>query len=121
MENEQTAQVEVDAEQAMDWMTRGMVPCGRKTVTLIFPEKLDQGFGSFQGARDSAALHVGGGKKVRTRFDENFDRLTLWNIRGKGFICVEPINGVPNGIATGNCFRLAPGEQKEAVVVFDIL
>jgi len=121
VENELTAQTEVDAELTMDWATQKMVPCGKKSVSLLFPEKFDQGFGSFQGARDSATLHVGAGKKVQVRFDENFDRLTLWSIKGKGFICVEPINGVPNGIATGNCCYLAPGEQKEAVVAFEIL
>ena len=121
VEDEENAQVEVDAALTMDWTTRQMVSCGKKTVKLLFPPDFGQGFGSFQGARDSAMLHVAAGKKVRVRFDENFDKLTLWNIRGKGFICVEPINGVPNGIATGNCFFLAPGEKKEAVVVVDIL
>ena len=58
---------------------------------------------------------------MKLAFDGNFNRLVLWAVRGKGFLCVEPINSSPNGLVTGDCFTLEPGGSREAEISFEVL
>jgi len=51
-------------------------------------------------------------------FDDNFNRLVFWAVRGKEFLCIEPMNSSPNGLVTGDCYILAPKEKREADVSF---
>ena len=71
----------------------------------------------FWKAKDEAIIFAEG-KNIHIQFDENFNRLVLWTVRGKDFLCVEPINSTPNGLVTGDCYILAPGEKREADVSF---
>ncbi|MCD7859840.1 MAG: hypothetical protein LUH51_06675, partial [Firmicutes bacterium] len=92
-----------------------------KFLTLSFPEGQEQGAVSVDNAAEYAILDVGGGKRVRCRFDSSFTRLTVWSVKNKGFICIEPINSSPNGIATGDCYYLECRESKTAFVSFDVV
>jgi galactose mutarotase-like enzyme len=72
-------------------------------------------------AREAATIHTKDGGKIRMHFDQNFTRLVLWAVAGKGFLCVEPINSSPNGLVTGDCLYLEPNGCKEAVISFEVL
>lgn len=56
------------------------------------------------------------GRRVTLRFDNSFPRLAVWKLRDSPFLCVEPINGLPNGLNTGEHFLLQPGQTRTAVV-----
>jgi galactose mutarotase-like enzyme len=47
-------------------------------------------------------------------FDESYNQMVLWTQAGKPFLCVEPINGSPNGLNTGNYLTLKPGEVRQS-------
>lgn len=112
--------VKVDAELEIDMKTGKPVPYDGHPVRIEFPEGAPESGGFFMQAKNEALLVVNN-KELHMEFDENFNRLVLWTVKGKEFLCVEPINSSPNGLVTGDCYRLAPGEKKEAVVSFYII
>lgn len=109
--------VKVDAELEMDMFTGKPVPVKHNPVKLAFPEGATESGAFFLQAQKEAVIQVGV-KKIHMEFDENFNRLVFWAVRGKEFLCVEPINSSPNGLVTGDCYILAPKEQREADVSF---
>lgn len=72
-------------------------------------------------ASDHAIIEAGDGRRIKMSFDQNYTRLVLWAVKGKDFLCVEPINSSPNGLVTGDCLTLAPGECHEAEISFEII
>ena len=112
--------VDVDAGFEMDMMTGQAVPCGKKQAQIAFAEGAPETGAFFTQVKEKAILHRPDGKEVHMEFDENYNRLVLWAVKGKDFLCVEPINSSPNGLVTGDCYTLTPGEKKEANVSFYI-
>lgn len=114
-------EVEIDAGFEMDLKSQKLIPCGRKTAAVAFAPGAREAGAFFSGAAGPAVIHVGRGRRVRMDFDTAFDRLVLWSVKDKGFLCVEPINSSPGGLATGDCHTLAPGESREAWVSFSVI
>lgn len=117
----ESVRVNVHAETEVDMMTGKGLPWGEKAAFVTFPAGAPETGGFFSQVKDHAILHTGTGKPIRMAFDGHFTRLVLWAVRGKEFLCVEPINSSPNGLATGDCFRLAPGESMEAEISFSLV
>ena len=110
----EAARVQVQADTQMDFV-RGPVPFGADSVALSFPEGAPEAGAAFAGAASPAVLEdLAGKRRVAVGFDGSFSQLVLWAVRGKPFLCVEPWNGVANGLNTGAFETLAPGERREA-------
>lgn len=109
--------VNVDAGLEMDMMTGQPVPVKKNPVQLVFAEGAPETGAFFLQAKNEAVIHVNE-KQIHMEFDENFNRLVFWAVRGKEFLCVEPINSSPNGLVTGDCYTLAAKEKREATVSF---
>lgn len=114
-------EVSINAGLELDMLTGKPVPCTKKSVKIAFPEGAAESGAFFLQASDSAVIDAGNGKRIQMHFDESFNRMVLWSVKGKGFLCVEPINSSPNGLTTGDCYYLAPGECKEAAVSFEVI
>ena len=112
--------VEVDAAAEMDMMTGQPKPFDGRMVQIAFPEGAQESGAFFVQAKNKAILHREDGKKVYMKFDENFNRLVLWAVNGKEFLCVEPINSSPNGLVTGDCYTLVSGEKRKAEVTIEV-
>lgn len=121
VENVKETAVALSADYEMDMATGKPAPCTKDRVTLAFAEGAEETGAFFLNARNGATIQVKNGKKIRMNFDENFPRLVFWAVRGKKFLCVEPINSSPNGLASGDCLYLDPGESHEAEISFEIL
>ena len=109
------------AQLEIDMPTGKATPCLKASATLTFPQNAPETGAFFMQASDCAVIDAGFGRKIKMNFDHNFNRLVLWAVRGKDFVCVEPINSSPNGLTTGDCLQLAPGECHEAEITFEIL
>lgn len=107
----------VDAELEMSRYTGQVAPFDKRPVRIEFPEGAAEGGTFFLQAKTGAVL-CGVDKQIHMEFDVNFDKLVFWAVVGKEFLCVEPVNIMPNGLATGDCYTLAPGEKREACVSF---
>lgn len=108
--------VKVDAEMEMDMATGQPKPFDKRLVQIDFPEGAPESGAFFLQAKNSAILNREDGRQVHMQFDGSFNRLVFWAVKGKEFLCVEPINSSPNGLVTGDCYMLAPGEKREADV-----
>lgn len=109
------------AQLEMDMLTGKAAPCQKTSASLIFPQNAPETGTFFMQASDCAVIDAGFGRKIKMNFDCNFNRLVLWAVRGKGFVCVEPINSSPNGLVTGDCLQLAPGQCHEAEISFEVI
>lgn len=109
------------AQLEMDMLTGKAAPCQKTSATLTFPQNAPETGAFFMQASDSAVIDAGSVRKIKMNFDENYTRLVLWAVRGKNFVCVEPINSSPNGLVTGDCLHLAPGEYHEAEISFEVI
>lgn len=92
------------------------------TVTQPFslPYALESG-AYFTGAREYAVFTDSGtGHNVKVGFDRNSPYLVLWSLTERGFVCVEPWNGAPDSLNSGNCSRLAPGKALHAEITIEI-
>ena len=110
-------EVSVEAELEMNMQTGQPSMHNGMPVKLVFSEEASECGKFFWKVKDEAIIFAEG-KNIHIQFDENFNRLVLWTVRGKDFLCVEPINSTPNGLVTGDCYTLAPGEKREADVLF---
>ena len=113
--------VEVDAELEMDMMTGQPKPFDGRLVQIVYPEGAPESGAFFVQAKNKAILNREDGKQVHMNFDENFNRLVLWAVNGKEFLCVEPINSSPNGLVTGDCYKLLPGESRNADITIELI
>lgn len=110
--------VDVVAEMEIDMSTGQPAPYDKKPVQIVFPENASESGAFFIQAKDEVVLHRNDDEHIHMKFDENFNRLVFWAVKGKEFLCVEPINSSPNGLVTGDCYTLKPGEKREADVSF---
>lgn len=120
MEDAEKTEVTIHAGLEMDMQTGKAVPCTKESVNVVFPEGAPETGAFFLQISDCAVIDSGD-KKIKMHFDDSFNRLVLWTVRGKPFLCVEPINSSPNGLVTGDCYYLTPGESKEAEVLFEAI
>ena len=109
--------VKVDAELEMDMLTGKPASVKNNPVSLAFLEGASECGAFFLQAKNEAVIYEGE-KQIHMEFDDNFNRLVFWAVRGKEFLCVEPINSSPNGLVTGDCYTLGPNEKREADVSF---
>lgn len=121
VDNAENAKIFFQAELEMDMLAGKPAPCQRTCAALTFPQGAAETGVFFMQASDCAIIDTGSGRRIKMNFDRNFTRLVLWAVRGKGFVCAEPINSSPNGLVTGDCLYLAPGECHEAEISFEIL
>lgn len=110
-------EVKLKAELEMNMQTGQPSMYNGNTIQLKFAEGATESGKFFWKAKDEVII-LTEGKKLHLQFDENFNRIVLWAVRDKDFLCVEPINTTPNGLVTGDCYKLAPGEMREADVSF---
>lgn len=116
----ENARVAVRAAQRVNPSTGAAEPFGEGEVSL--PVTPAESGALFTGAADAAVLSdTGDGRRVRIAFDSSFQILMLWSICEKGFICIEPWNGVPDGLNTGSHLTLAPGAAHRAEISLEIL
>ena len=115
------AVVSFTAGLELDMLTGKAAPCEKTSTSLSFPANAPETGAFYMQASDCAIIAAGDGRKIKMRFDQNFNRLVLWAVNGKDFVCVEPINSSPNGLVTGDCLTLAPGECHEAEISFETL
>ena len=118
VEDAEKTDVAIHAGLELDMATGKPAPFTKKSVKVKFPENALETGAFFLQASDCAVIDSGD-KKIKMHFDGSFNRLVLWTVRGKPFLCVEPINSSPNGLVTGDCYYLAPGECKEAEILFE--
>ena len=121
VEDVEKAVISFRAQMEMDMRTGMPAPCQKASTTLVFPQNAPETGAFFIQAADCAVIDSGSGRKIKMNFDENFNRLVLWAVKGKGFVCVEPINSFPNGLVTGDCLQLAPGQCHEAEISFEVI
>ena len=85
---------------------------GREPIRLPEPDPVSGESGSFVPASGDATLWEGSRNAgVSLHFTGNFGALVLWSIPEKGFLCVEPWQGMPNGTGIQGGPLLAPGEE----------
>ena len=115
------AVISFTAELEMDMRSGKAAPCKASSTSLSFPANATESGAFYMQVSDCAIIQAGDGRKIKMNFDGSFNRLVLWAVKGKDFVCVEPINSSPNGLATGDCLTLAPGDIHEAEISFEIL
>ena len=107
-------QVETWADTFFDFSVGGK-PFGRGSVRLTMPEGAPETGAAMMGVRGPTLLHnERQGWRLAMEFDESFHTHVLWSMAGKGFVCVEPVNGSANGLNTGNYLTLQPGQKRTA-------
>lgn len=114
---EKLENVEVDANAAarIDFATGKALPFGHSTVTLTVPAGAPEAGAALAGIRSPAVIRIPEeGRQLTMEFDESFNQMVFWTLAGKQFLCVEPINGSPNGLNTGVYMTLNPGESSTA-------
>ena len=111
----EAVEVEARAEAKVDFSSGNMLPFGHDVVKLRIPQGAPEAGAALAGLKSPTCIYVTGENRMLTMAqDESFTQLIFWAQAGKPFLCVEPINGSPNGLNTGNYLTLNPGEVKEA-------
>lgn len=121
VEDASSSEVEINAELEMDTLSQKLVPCHKKTASVVFPKGTTESGAFFMKISSPVTISVAQEKHIRMCYAESFDRLMLWSIKDRGFLCVEPINSSPNGISVGDCYHLDPGMSREAYVSFEVI
>lgn len=111
------ARVETTAGAYIDYTVGKPEPFGHGTVEVSIPEGAPEAGSAFGQVTAPTVLHIPEeGRRVTMEYDESFPQLVLWTQAGKPFLCVEPINGTPNGLNTGMHLTLEPGEVRETTL-----
>lgn len=114
-ENVENVQLEARAGYRIDFATGRMLPFGQGELSLSIPEGAPEAGAALAQLGSPTVIRIPAeGRQITMAQDESFNQLVLWTQAGKRFLCVEPINGSPNGLNTGNYLTLAPGETREA-------
>lgn len=72
-------------------------------------------------ARDYAAFtDTEGNRTVKVTFDKNFPYVVLWSGEQDKYLCVEPWNGLPYSLNTGENNKLQPKETIKAQMAIEI-
>ena len=107
------ARVHAIADARIDFSTGKLLPFGSGTVTLEEPVSAPEVGAALAGLKSPVVLEIPDEKRKLTMdFSPDFPQLVLWHPKNAAFLCVEPINGSPNGFNTGNHLTLAPGEKR---------
>lgn len=111
----ENVEVEANAAAQIDFATGKALPFGHGVVTLNVPEGAPETGAALAQISSPAVIRIPGeNRQLTMEFDESFNQMVFWTQAGKKFLCVEPINGSPNGLNTGNYMILAPGEVRGA-------
>lgn len=115
VENLADAEVEARADAKIDFATGKALPFGHDVLTLSLPQGAPEDGAALAGLHSPATIHISReNRNLTMAFDDSYNQLVLWTLAGKPFLCVEPINGSPNGLNTGNYLVLKPGEVRES-------
>ena len=113
------ARVQANADVRIDFASGKMLPFGQGTVTLTEPDNAPEVGAALAGLKSPVVLEIPQERrKLTMEFSPDFPQLVLWHPKNAPFLCVEPINGSPNGFNTGNHLTLQPGEHKTVSVMF---
>lgn len=113
------ARVHALADVRIDFASGKMLPFGQGTVTLTEPESAPEVGAALAGLSSPVVLEIPEEhRKLTMAFSPDFPQLVLWHPKNATFLCVEPINGSPNGFNTENYLTLQPGEHKTVSVMF---
>ncbi len=109
------ANVSTDATRAWDNRQGQVVPFTGLDLTA---EEVDLHL--LDHAEAGTVLHRGPGlRPVHLSWSMEFQRLVVWTLRGKDFVCVEPWTASAGALATGQgLIAVAPGERSS--LVFEI-
>lgn len=111
----ENVRVEAQAGVQIDFSTGKALPFGQGELSLRIPEGAPEAGAALAQLGSPTVIRIPAeGRQITMSQDESFNQLVLWAQAGKKFLCVEPINGSPNGLNTGNYLTLAPGETQEA-------
>lgn len=114
VEELEQAKVETTAGVFFDYTLGKPAAFGHGTVSVTVPEGAPESGAAFMQVTGPTALHIPGeGRRVTMEADGSYPQLVLWTQAGKPFLCVEPINGTPNGFNSGAYMTLQPGEVRE--------
>ena len=114
-ENLEHTEVEARADARIDFATGKALPFGHDVLTLSIPQGAPEAGAALAGLHSPAAIHISRENRHLTMaFDASYNQMVLWTQAGKPFLCVEPINGSPNGLNTGNYLTLKPGEVRQS-------
>lgn len=113
----ENARVETTAKACFDYTVGKPQPFGHGTLGVSIPEGAPESGAALMEVTGPTMLHIPAeGRRITMAFDDSFPQHVLWTQAGKAFLCVEPINGSPNGLNTGVHLTLQPGEVKETTL-----
>ena len=101
----------------MDGQSEQPRPFGQGQGGIVLAEGAGEAGGAFLGVEGPSVVDLGD-RKVTISQNGDYPTLILWTQAGKPFLCVEPICGTPNGLNTGDCRMLYPGETWEGEIKF---
>ena len=113
LEDLEHAAVHARADVRIDFASGKLIPFGTGTVTMTEPENAPEAGAALAGLQSPVVLEIPAEhRRLTMEFTPDFPQLVLWYPKKAPFLCVEPINGSPNGFNTGNHLTLQPGETK---------
>lgn len=115
--NPESVRVETHANFFMDGQSEQPRPFGQGQGGIVLAEGAGEAGGAFLGVEGPSVVDLGD-RKVTISQNGDYPTLILWTQAGKPFLCVEPICGTPNGLNTGDCRMLYPGETWEGKIKF---
>lgn len=114
-ERAENVQTHIQAEAKIDFASGKALPFGSGTVILEIPKGAPEAGAALAKISSPAVIRIPAeGRQITMEFDESYSQMVFWAQTGKHFLCVEPINGSPDGLNTGNYMTLAPGEIRES-------
>lgn len=117
VENLTHAHVETTAGIYMDYSAGKPSTFGQGSVTVSIPEGAAEAGAAFMDVEGPTTLTVSEeNRKITMTHGADFPMLVLWTQAEKSFLCVEPVNGRPDGLNSGEYFTLSPGETKKTVL-----
>lgn len=117
-EKQENLRVEATADTRID-LEGNAIPFGHDQVCVTVQAGELQAWSSLMGVHSPTVLHNDTeGRKLTMEFDQNFPIHVLWTWGEMPFLCVEPVNGIADGLNTGTYLTLAPGELAKATVSF---
>ena len=109
---------ELNAKTQEDPDTGASIPA---PAEVDFPYDPEQTTRYYKGVQSPMSVtDTKSGHKVKICFDGQFNNAVLWSQCDLGFICMEPWNGWPNSLNTGDCEMLEEGETLCAVCSFSM-
>ena len=109
----ENAQVKAHADVRIDFAQGKMIPFGSGTLSLEEPVDAPEVGSALAGLKSPTVLEIPAEhRRITMEFSPDFPQLVLWHPKDTKFLCVEPINGSPNGFNTGSHLTLEPGEKK---------